>query len=99
MKCESCKGLVKPDIIFFGEQLPKEFFEGPEIVEKADLVFVIGTSLAVAPFSYLGTMVKENCPVVLINNQDSMPYRKDKLWLKGDIQEDIEKLMKDLEWI
>jgi hypothetical protein len=55
--------------------------------------------MAVAPFSFLGTMVKETCPLVLINNQDSVPYRKDKLWLKGDIQEDIEKIMKDLEWL
>ena len=68
-------------------------------MEKADLVFIVGTSMAVAPFSYLGTMVKETCPLVLINNQDSVPYRKDKLWLKGDIQEDIEKIMKDLHWI
>jgi NAD-dependent histone deacetylase SIR2 len=59
MKCESCQGLVKPDIIFFGEQLPKEFFEGPEIVSKADLVFIIGTSLAVAPFSLLGAMISK----------------------------------------
>lgn len=55
--------------------------------------------MAVAPFSYLGTMVNQTCPLVLINNQDSVPYRKDKLWLKGDIQEDIEKIMKDLGWL
>jgi NAD-dependent histone deacetylase SIR2 len=99
MKCESCQGLVKPDIVFFGEQLPKDFFEGPEIVKEADLVLIIGTSMAVAPFSFLGTMVKETCPLVLINNQDSVPYRKDKLWLKGDIQDDIQKIMKDLDWL
>ena len=55
--------------------------------------------MAVAPFSFLGTMVKETCPLVLINNQDSVPYRKDKLWLKGDIQDDIQKIMKDLDWL
>lgn len=26
-RCESCKGLVKPDITFFGENLPKRFFD------------------------------------------------------------------------
>ena len=25
-RCEKCKGLVKPDIVFFGESLPERFF-------------------------------------------------------------------------
>jgi hypothetical protein len=37
--------------------------------------------------------------LVLINNQDSVPYRKDKLWLKGDLQEGIGKIMKELGWL
>jgi hypothetical protein len=50
MFCSSCeKGIVKPDIIFFGEQLPERFFSAPKLVGEADLVFVIGTSLRVAP--------------------------------------------------
>jgi NAD-dependent SIR2 family protein deacetylase len=27
VRCEHCKGLVKPDIVFFGEGLPDNFFE------------------------------------------------------------------------
>ena len=32
MKCSKCEGLVKPDIVFFGEQLPKRFFSAPKMV-------------------------------------------------------------------
>ena len=32
-RCEACGGLVKPDIVFFGEGLPKRFFE----LRKQDL--------------------------------------------------------------
>ena len=41
-------GLVKPDIVFFGEQLPARFFEcAMADFPKADLLIVMGTSLQV----------------------------------------------------
>jgi NAD-dependent SIR2 family protein deacetylase len=27
-KCGNCKGLIKPDVVFFGELLPERFFDG-----------------------------------------------------------------------
>ena len=44
-------------------------------------------------------MIKKDCPLVLINNEDSITYRRDKIWMQGDIQENVEKIMKDLQWI
>lgn len=32
--CESCDGLIKPDITFFGESLPARFFEHLEVNER-----------------------------------------------------------------
>jgi hypothetical protein len=43
----------------------------------------------VVPFSFLGSMIKKDCPLVLINNEDSITFRRDKLWMKGDIQENV----------
>ncbi len=49
MKCglNNCEGLVKPDIVFFGEALPLTFSQNAHKIEEADLVFVMGTSLKV----------------------------------------------------
>lgn len=76
-KCQNpkCKvsggGLVKPDIVFFGEGLPEEFFEAWENdLPKADLVIVAGTSLAVSPFSSLPDMVKHKIPRLLFNMEE-----------------------------
>ncbi len=33
-KCKRCGGLVKPDIVFFGESLPKKFFDLMKEVKK-----------------------------------------------------------------
>lgn len=44
-------GVMKPDITFFGEDLPNDFFErfNHTDCDEADLVVVIGTSMQVAP--------------------------------------------------
>ncbi|PLW07277.1 hypothetical protein PCASD_23326 [Puccinia coronata f. sp. avenae] len=61
-------GLMKPDITFFGEDLPDEF---DEAIEKdrlvCDLMIVIGTSLKIAPVSEIIKFVPAEVPQILIN--------------------------------
>ena len=48
--CESCGGILKPGIVFFGEALPEEVFrEAGRRASRADLFLVIGSSLIVYP--------------------------------------------------
>ncbi|EEB89490.1 hypothetical protein MPER_12403 [Moniliophthora perniciosa FA553] len=64
----NCGGLVKPDIVFFGEALPPAFFHAVPKVMEADLLIVIGTSLTVHPFASLASRVHPYlCPRVIIN--------------------------------
>ncbi|XP_075223423.1 sirtuin 2 [Lycorma delicatula] len=68
--CSSCNGVVKPDIVFFGESLPSKFFSyAKKDFPEADLLIVMGSSLAVRPFSSLIDRVKEDCPRLLINRE------------------------------
>nr|AUZ82948.1 sirtuin 2-1 [Brachionus koreanus] len=65
---EECSGgLVKPDIVFFGECLPNEFMNFRHDFSECDCLIVMGTSLKVAPFSKLPLAVKIDCPKLLIN--------------------------------
>lgn len=42
------QGIIKPDIIFFGENLPKRFYKlYKKDLTECDLVIVMGTSLQV----------------------------------------------------
>jgi len=68
-KCKrtGCDGLVKPDIVFFGEGLPDSFTEAVPQLSEADLLIIMGTSLTVYPFAGLRQMVPHSCPRVLIN--------------------------------
>ncbi|EDQ85835.1 uncharacterized protein MONBRDRAFT_28881 [Monosiga brevicollis MX1] len=74
-RCESCGGIVKPSIVFFGEDLPRRFGQlVSEDFEKCDLLIVLGTSLTVHPFAGLATMPKPEVPRLLIN-RDSVGER------------------------
>lgn len=67
-KCDSCDGLIKPDIVFFGESLPSRFFHlaGSDL-PKCDMIIVIGTSLTVQPFASLVDSVPPHVPRLAIN--------------------------------
>ena len=45
--CSFCAGTVKPDVVFFGEDLPQKYFLHSEDFPKADLLIIMGTSLQV----------------------------------------------------
>ncbi|DBB05735.1 hypothetical protein WJX77_006542 [Trebouxia sp. C0004] len=64
------EGLVKPDIVFFGEGLPARFFQYMATdFSKADLLIVMGTSITVQPFASLIDKVRSDVPRVLINRE------------------------------
>lgn len=63
-------GLVKPDIVFFGENLPERFFECARTdLPQATLLLIFGTSLAVHPFASLVGATQRGVPRLLINRE------------------------------
>lgn len=67
-KCDACNNLVKPDIVFFGENLPARFFTTmKKDFPQCDLLIIMGTSLQVQPFASLVSRVPNSCPRLLIN--------------------------------
>ncbi|KAF4076691.1 hypothetical protein AMELA_G00217990 [Ameiurus melas] len=71
-KCETCNSLVKPDIVFFGENLPTRFFNSmKKDFPQCDLLIIMGTSLQVQPFASLVSRVPTSCPRLLINMEKS----------------------------
>ncbi|KAG1702901.1 NAD-dependent protein deacetylase [Nymphon striatum] len=70
-KCQSCDGLVKANIVMFGEQMPvKKTAEAFKIAETADLFIAIGTSLVVNPAAGLPLHAKHNDAKFAILNRD-----------------------------
>ncbi|KAG5663240.1 hypothetical protein KAF25_001176 [Fusarium avenaceum] len=97
---EGCKGLVKPDIVFFGEPLPKAFDNNTYQVAMADLVLVVGTSLSVYPFAALPGIAQEGKPRVLFNMErvGQLGTRSDDVIELGDCDAGIRKFADELGW-
>ena len=95
-----CNGLVKPDIVFFGEQLPEEFHQSRSLPSSADLCIVMGTSLTVQPFASLPDSCSEGVPRVLINLErvGGLGSRPDDVLLLGDCDAGVRKLAAALGW-
>ncbi|MBI3006431.1 MAG: NAD-dependent deacylase [Ignavibacteriales bacterium] len=58
--CEHCGGLVRPDVVWFGEFLPQEIFaDAEQAARRADVFLCIGTSAVVYPAASLSLIAKE----------------------------------------
>jgi NAD-dependent histone deacetylase SIR2 len=101
-RCEICetKGLVKPDIVFFGEALPAKFFAARGEVAEADLVMILGTSLTVYPFAALPRLVGREVPRVLINRDvvGDLGSGRDDVLVLGECDEGVRRLCDALGW-
>ena len=58
--------LLRPFVVFFGESVPM-FDKAVEIVSGADILIVVGTSLAVYPAASLVNYVRRNVPIYLVD--------------------------------
>ena len=58
--------LLRPYIVFFGESVPM-FEPACEVVSRADILIVVGTSLAVYPAASLVHYVRPNVPIYLVD--------------------------------
>jgi len=68
--CSNCNGILKPDVILFGEQLPQAaWFESQSAARQCDLMVVAGTSLEVLPVAGLPVnAVDRGAHLIVINN-------------------------------
>uniref|UniRef100_A0A5G2QT49 Sirtuin 3 n=1 Tax=Sus scrofa TaxID=9823 RepID=A0A5G2QT49_PIG len=101
-RCRVCAGVVKPDIVFFGEPLPPRFLLHLADFPVADLLLILGTSLEVEPFASLSEAVRSSVPRLLINRDlvgtlARHPRGRDVVQL-GDLVHGVKRLVELLGW-
>jgi NAD-dependent deacetylase len=69
-KCSKCRtGVLKPNVILFGEQLPIRELQGAkEAAHQCDLMLIIGSSLEVAPASEIPLLAQRTGAKIIIVN-------------------------------
>jgi NAD-dependent protein deacetylase/lipoamidase len=59
-RCKKCNGLIRPDVVWFGENLRGEAFpNGERKAKECDICFVVGTSAIVYPAAYIPLTAKQ----------------------------------------
>jgi NAD-dependent SIR2 family protein deacetylase len=102
--CEECKVPCKPNVVFYGENLPTIFFEKLSECKDCDLVIIMGTSLVVQPFASIPYYVKKKdswkiaINKELIGNFDYDFLTDNSLFLCGNTDDISWKIIKDCEW-
>lgn len=67
--CPHCGGILKPDVVFFGENVPRERVASVHAhLQQADAVLVVGSSLMVySGFRFVQAAAKAGLPVAALN--------------------------------
>ena len=73
-RCEACGGLLRPDVVWFGEPLDQEILhEIYRSLERAQTMLVVGTSGVVQPAASFGLVAKRSGAFVAELNRSRTP--------------------------
>ena len=89
-RCKACEGVLKPDFVFFGEDIPEPArSESFRITPLTDVIIVVGTTGEVMPAAMIPLLVKEyGGHVIEINPEPSLyTNRITDIYLKGKATE------------
>ncbi|MBN2152043.1 MAG: NAD-dependent deacylase [Candidatus Lokiarchaeota archaeon] len=69
--CIVCSAPVRPQVVLFGEELPRDAMaRAGEEIKECDVALLLGSSSVVYPANYLPVLVRENGGKVIIVNQE-----------------------------
>jgi NAD-dependent deacetylase len=72
--CRACGGLMRPDVVLFGEMLPEAvWLEAAERAARCDVCFVVGTSAIVYPAAGLPVAAKQSGAYLVEVNPEETP--------------------------
>lgn len=70
----TCGGMIRPDVVWFGEMLPEDEWNGAEkACQRADVVISVGTSGVVYPAAALPLEAKRNGAFIIEINPEQTP--------------------------
>ncbi|ABM81282.1 NAD-dependent protein deacetylases, SIR2 family [Hyperthermus butylicus DSM 5456] len=96
-RCPRCGGLLRPDVVWFGEPLPEEAWRtAVELAESSQGILVVGTSGVVMPAGYIPHIVKQHGGyVVEVNIEESAVTPIADVFLKGRAGEVLPRLVEE----
>ncbi|MEY2848148.1 MAG: hypothetical protein RI885_813 [Actinomycetota bacterium] len=97
-ECTVCGGVLKPDIVFFGEFIPAgRFAEASALVQSAEALVIAGSSLVVnSGIRLLDQAHKRRLPIVIVNRGETRGDARASVRIDGGTSEYLEALARRL---
>ena len=96
-RCSVCKTLLKPDIVFFDEQIPATALQQTEeLVHHADLLLVAGTSCQVVPAAYIPQQILAQGGAIIEINKEPVLQTQAEVILEGSFSDRMSQLVEEL---
>lgn len=93
--CRNCHGMLKPDVVFFGENVDKHIVESAlYALSEADALLVAGSSLMVfSGFRFCRAAASNKQPIILVNHGKTRADDMASLKVSGDVGENLDNLV------
>ncbi len=93
--CPACGGVLKPDVILFGEQLPVRVMnEARKQARLCDLMLIAGSSLEVAPAGDLPLLaIESGARLIIVNNEPTYMDEQADVVLHADVVDVLPELV------
>lgn len=96
--CEVCGGVMKPNVVLFGEMLPVSvMYEAEQESKTCDVMLIAGSSLEVAPAADLPLVaIKNGAKLLIINNTPTMADSYAAVVLREDVAVAIPRIVEEI---
>lgn len=95
--CELCGGLLKPDVVLYGEQLPHDVVaEAMNLLEDCDLIIIAGSSMQVTPAcNFPLKPLNAGAHMVIINDNPTYLDERADVVFRDDVAEVLPRLVNE----
>lgn len=95
-QCSNCNGILKPDVILFGEQLPQVAWQAAQrATRRCDLMLVAGSSLEVLPVAGLPLQALDRgAHLIVINNSQTYVNVRADIVITADVATVLPEIIK-----
>jgi NAD-dependent deacetylase len=93
-RCEKCGGILKPDAVLFGEQLPADAVrQAQQLMRNCDLLLTAGSSLEVTPVAYFPVnALNAGARLIIFNNMPTYVDERAEVIFRQNVAEALPQL-------
>jgi NAD-dependent deacetylase len=97
--CPDCGGVLKPNVVLFGEALPEDVWrEAHRLARACDLILVAGSSLEVAPAGDLPLLARQaGARLIIVNRQPTPLDDEAEIVIHADVAEALPAIVAELQ--